>query len=71
MPCWHGYRAFTAACASDLTISASAHDFLRLAQPQEDPDTLFFAPRLSMQGDTELGLVGKNTARGHLSGPAL
>lgn len=46
--------------ASDLTISASAHDFLRLAQRQEDPDTLFFSRRLSMQGDTELGLVVKN-----------
>lgn len=45
---------------SDLTISASAHDFLRLAQRQEDPDTLFFSRRLSMQGDTELGLVVKN-----------
>lgn len=53
-----------AACAArqdaDLTISASAHDFLRLAQRQEDPDTLFFSRRLSMQGDTELGLVVKN-----------
>jgi predicted lipid carrier protein YhbT len=52
------------ACAggklADLTISASAHDFLRLAQRQEDPDTLFFNRRLSMQGDTELGLVVKN-----------
>lgn len=46
--------------AADLTISASAHDFLRLAQRQEDPDTLFFNRRLSMQGDTELGLVVKN-----------
>jgi len=45
---------------ADLTISASAHDFLRLAQRQEDPDTLFFSRRLSMQGDTELGLVVKN-----------
>lgn len=45
---------------TDLTISASAHDFLRLAQRQEDPDTLFFSRRLSMEGDTELGLVVKN-----------
>jgi predicted lipid carrier protein YhbT len=45
---------------ADLTISASAQDFLRLAQRQEDPDTLFFNRRLSMQGDTELGLVVKN-----------
>jgi predicted lipid carrier protein YhbT len=45
----------------DLTISASALDFVRLAQRQQDPDTLFFDRRLSMEGDTELGLVVKNT----------
>ena len=45
---------------TDLTISANAQDFLRLAQRQEDPDTLFFNRRLSMEGDTELGLVVKN-----------
>jgi predicted lipid carrier protein YhbT len=59
---WTGQRF--AACpkqqTADLTIAASAHDFLRLAQRQEDPDTLFFSRRLSMQGDTELGLVVKN-----------
>ena len=46
---------------TDLCISASAHDFLLLAQRQQDPDTLFFSRRLSMEGDTELGLVVKNT----------
>ena len=46
---------------TDLTISASAQDFLRLAQRQEDPDTLFFNRRLSMEGDTELGLIVKNS----------
>jgi predicted lipid carrier protein YhbT len=46
---------------SDLTISASAHDFMLLARRQEDPDTLFFSRRLSMEGDTELGLLVKNT----------
>ncbi|HYD95797.1 MAG TPA: SCP2 sterol-binding domain-containing protein [Noviherbaspirillum sp.] len=45
----------------DLTISASAHDFLLLARREEDPDTLFFSRRLSMEGDTELGLLVKNT----------
>ncbi|MEZ5665344.1 MAG: SCP2 sterol-binding domain-containing protein [Burkholderiaceae bacterium] len=44
----------------DLTIGASAHDFVRLARRQVDPDTLFFNRRLSMEGDTELGLVVKN-----------
>lgn len=46
---------------TDLCISASAHDFVRLAQRHDDPDTLFFNRRLSMEGDTELGLVVKNT----------
>ncbi len=59
---WTGERF--AACApgqaADLTIGASAHDFLRLARREEDPDTLFFSRRLSMEGDTELGLVVKN-----------
>lgn len=46
---------------TDLCISASAHDFVLLAQRQQDPDTLFFNRRLVMEGDTELGLVVKNT----------
>lgn len=45
----------------DLTIAASAHDFIRLLQREEDPDTLFFSRRLVMEGDTELGLMVKNT----------
>ena len=45
----------------DLTISASGPDFLRMARREEDPDTLFFSRRLIMEGDTELGLVVKNT----------
>ena len=49
-----------AASPADLTISAGAYDFLQLAQRREDPDTLFFSRRLSMEGDTELGLVVKN-----------
>lgn len=46
---------------ADLTIGASVHDFLLLAQRREDPDTLFFNRRLAMEGDTELGLLVKNT----------
>lgn len=56
-------RAFVACRGdgeADLTIAASAHDFLLLAQRQEDPDTLFFSRRLAMEGDTELGLMVKN-----------
>ena len=37
------------------------HDFALLAARKEDPDTLFFSRRLVMEGDTELGLLVKNT----------
>jgi predicted lipid carrier protein YhbT len=60
---WQGGR-FTAChnkAEADLTIGASVHDFVLLARRQEDPDTLFFNRRLSMEGDTELGLLVKNT----------
>ncbi|HXD39338.1 MAG TPA: SCP2 sterol-binding domain-containing protein [Ramlibacter sp.] len=57
----NGFHACAAGQPADLTISAGAYDFLRLAQRREDPDTLFFNRRLSMEGDTELGLVVKNT----------
>lgn len=50
--------------AADLMISASAYDFVLLARRQEDPDTLFFSRRLCMEGDTELGLLVKNTLDG-------
>jgi predicted lipid carrier protein YhbT len=62
---WTGQRfaphaPLVAPAVADLTLSATAHDFLLLAQRQQDPDTLFFNRRLSMEGDTELGLVVKN-----------
>lgn len=47
--------------APDLTIRADAWDFHQLIQRGEDPDTLFFSRRLVMEGDTELGLLVKNT----------
>ena len=46
--------------APDLTISATARDFLLLIARREDPDTLFFSRRLVSEGDTELGLIVKN-----------
>ena len=46
--------------APDLTISATARDFLLLLTRREDPDTLFFSRRLVSEGDTELGLTVKN-----------
>lgn len=44
-----------------LVISANTYDFVLLAQRKEDPDTLFFSRRLTMEGDTELGLLVKNS----------
>jgi predicted lipid carrier protein YhbT len=44
----------------DLTVSATARDFLLLLARREDPDTLFFSRRLVSEGDTELGLTVKN-----------
>jgi predicted lipid carrier protein YhbT len=60
---WRGrrFQPLSRQHAPDLTVSASGPDFLLLAQRGEDPDTLFFSRRLSLEGDTELGLVVKNT----------
>jgi predicted lipid carrier protein YhbT len=46
--------------APDLAFRANLSAFLQLAARQEDPDTLFFNRELSIEGDTELGLVVKN-----------
>lgn len=59
-----GLIARHAAAQPDLAISASAQDFILLALRKEDPDTLFFSRRLVMEGDTELGLLVKNTLDG-------
>ena len=57
----------------EVTIRACAWDFYRLARRMEDPDTLFFSRRLTIDGDTELGLLVKNTLDaidwGHMPGP--
>lgn len=44
-----------------LRISATAAAFLRLARGEDDADRLFFERQLSIEGDTELGLMVKNT----------
>ncbi len=56
-----GFRPSFDAQEPDLTISARSRDFIALALREEDPDTLFFSRRLLMEGDTELGLLVKNT----------
>lgn len=58
----HGrFAPRTRAAEPDLTIAATAYDFACLAMRREDSDTLFFARRLVMEGDTDLGLLVKNT----------
>ena len=44
----------------DLAFRANLSAFLQLVARQEDPDTLFFNRELSIEGDTELGLIVKN-----------
>jgi predicted lipid carrier protein YhbT len=56
-----GFRPSFDGAAADLSISARVRDFLSLALREEDADTLFFSRRLVMEGDTELGLLVKNT----------
>jgi len=51
----------SAAGAADVILSAALRDFHLLATRREDADTLFFARRLVMEGDTDLGLIVKNT----------
>lgn len=45
---------------ADVTFTATANDFVRLALRLEDPDTLFFNRRLLIEGNTDLGLTVKN-----------
>ncbi len=51
---------FGAEAPADLVFSANLSAFLQLLARQEDPDTLFFNRELSIEGDTELGLLVKN-----------
>lgn len=44
----------------DVSFTGAANEFILIAGRKEDPDTLFFQRRLSIEGDTELGLEIKN-----------
>ncbi|MBW0147330.1 ubiquinone anaerobic biosynthesis accessory factor UbiT [Marinobacter arenosus] len=44
----------------EATIRGSVRAFKSLAQRRQDPDQLFFQRRLTIEGDTELGLGLKN-----------
>jgi predicted lipid carrier protein YhbT len=60
----HGFRPIFDGAPADLTISAKSRDFIALLTREEDPDTLFFSRRLMTEGDTDLGLLVKNTLDG-------
>ncbi|AUI86846.1 SCP2 domain-containing protein [Vibrio azureus] len=44
----------------NVCFSGNLNDLVLIAGRKEDPDTLFFQRRLSIEGDTELGLEVKN-----------
>lgn len=56
-----GFAPASARAPVALRIRAPADIFWRMAQGSEDADTLFFERKLVMEGDTELGLLLKNT----------
>lgn len=45
---------------AEATVRGTATDLLLLASRREDADTLFFQRRLTLIGDTELGLTARN-----------
>ena len=58
------FHPLQSAAPVDLTLGAQSRDLLALLLREEDYDTLFFNRRLTMEGDTELGLLVKNTLDG-------
>ncbi|MDO9460764.1 MAG: SCP2 sterol-binding domain-containing protein [Alphaproteobacteria bacterium] len=56
-----GFRVAPAGAAVALRIVAPAASFVRLMRGEDDADRLFFERVLVMEGDTEMGLVLKNT----------
>lgn len=56
-----GFQRASPRAKPDLVLAACARDYLALALREEDADSLFFSRRLIMEGDTELGLLVKNT----------
>ena len=58
-PC--GFRVAPSHSETALRIVAPANSYLRLLRGEDDADRLFFERALVMEGDTEMGLVLKNT----------
>lgn len=56
-----GFRAAPDGGAPALRVAADTHSYLRLLRGEEDADRLFFERALVMEGDTEYGLILKNT----------
>ncbi|MCX2865417.1 SCP2 sterol-binding domain-containing protein [Paucibacter sp. PLA-PC-4] len=56
-----GFRPAPTGAAVALRIAAAAPSYWRLLRGSDDADRLFFERALVMEGDTELGLVLKNT----------
>jgi predicted lipid carrier protein YhbT len=55
----HGFRP-SADGPPELELTADLAEFIALLRGTVDADTLFFQRRLSIRGDTELGLIVKN-----------
>ncbi|MBC3884759.1 ubiquinone anaerobic biosynthesis accessory factor UbiT [Undibacterium griseum] len=53
------FRSLSRQVSVDVSLSANAVDFFKMASGMEDADTLFFRRRLRMEGDTELGVAVK------------
>ena len=60
----NGHLALASSAAkgtpSDAIIRGDLSSFIQLANRNEDPDSLFFQRRLSIEGDTDLALEVKN-----------
>lgn len=56
-----GFRAAGADAPAAVRIACDARNYLRLLAGDEDADRLFFERALVMEGDTEYGLLLKNT----------
>ena len=56
-----GFHAVPDGGPVTLRVAADAASFLRLARGEDDADRLFFERALVIEGDTEYGLILKNT----------
>ncbi len=55
-----GLQLINGGVEPEVTFRGELREFVLLASRRRDPDTLFFQRRLSVTGDTELGLSCKN-----------